>query len=100
MGAALTVPFAMLPQGADLAGALGGAGFEVFALSPQGETDLSRVRAAPRTAVLFGAEGPGLPDEVLARTRTVGIPMRSGFDSLNVATTSGIVLHHIAATRE
>ena len=52
-----------------------------------------------RAAVLFGAEGPGLPDEVLARTRTVRIAMAGGFDSLNVATTSGIVLHHLARGR-
>jgi tRNA G18 (ribose-2'-O)-methylase SpoU len=31
----------------------------------------------------------------MARVRTVGIPMAGGFDSLNVATTSGIVLHHL-----
>jgi tRNA G18 (ribose-2'-O)-methylase SpoU len=31
----------------------------------------------------------------MARVRTVGIPMANGFDSLNVATTSGIVLHHL-----
>jgi len=48
------------------------------------------------TAVLFGAEGPGLSDDVLARCRTVRLAMADGFDSLNVATTSGIVLHHLA----
>ncbi|HWU79192.1 MAG TPA: TrmH family RNA methyltransferase, partial [Caulobacter sp.] len=48
-----------------------------------------------RTAVLLGAEGPGLSTDVMARARTVGIPMAGGFDSLNVATTSGIVLHHL-----
>jgi tRNA G18 (ribose-2'-O)-methylase SpoU len=47
--------------------------------------------------VLFGAEGPGLAPGLLARTRTVSIPMAGGFDSLNVATTAGIVLHHLAA---
>ncbi|OYZ69328.1 MAG: hypothetical protein B7Y12_19455, partial [Rhizobiales bacterium 24-66-13] len=40
----------------------------------------------------------GLPADLLARTRTVSIPMAAGFDSLNVATTSGIVLHHLAGT--
>jgi tRNA G18 (ribose-2'-O)-methylase SpoU len=28
--------------------------------------------------------------------KTVRIPMKGAFDSLNVATTSGIVLHHFA----
>jgi tRNA G18 (ribose-2'-O)-methylase SpoU len=46
--------------------------------------------------VLLGAEGPGLPANLLARARTVRIPMAAGFDSLNVATTSGVVLHQLA----
>ena len=46
--------------------------------------------------MLFGAEGPGLPDAILHRVQTVRITMAGGFDSLNVATTSGIVLHQIA----
>jgi tRNA G18 (ribose-2'-O)-methylase SpoU len=36
---------------------------------------------------------------VLSRARTVTIPMAGGFDSLNVATTSGIALHHLTAAR-
>jgi tRNA G18 (ribose-2'-O)-methylase SpoU len=35
----------------------------------------------------------------MARCRTVRIPMAAGFDSLNVATTSGIVLHRLAELR-
>jgi tRNA G18 (ribose-2'-O)-methylase SpoU len=44
---------------------------------------------------LLGAEGPGLSADVIARAQGIGIPMANGFDSLNVATTSGIVLHHL-----
>jgi tRNA G18 (ribose-2'-O)-methylase SpoU len=99
VGAALTTPFATLPVGADLATTLAGAGFEVLALSPAGETDLDDLRPRARTAVLFGAEGPGLAPEVLAGAHTVRIEMAGGFDSLNVATTSGIVLHRLAAMR-
>lgn len=97
VGAALTVPFARLPVGADLVGTLADAGLAVLALSPRGETPLADLVPPARVAALFGAEGPGLADAVLARTRTVSIPMAGGFDSLNVATTSGIVLHHLAA---
>ncbi len=78
--------------------ALEAASFEVIALSPAGRDVLSHIRPAQRTALLLGAEGPGLPESVLARTRTVSIPMSGGFDSLNVATTSGIALHHLAST--
>jgi tRNA G18 (ribose-2'-O)-methylase SpoU len=45
----------------------------------------------------LGAEGAGLPADILARATTVRIPMAADFDSLNVATTSGIVLHHLTA---
>jgi tRNA G18 (ribose-2'-O)-methylase SpoU len=75
--------------------ALQAASFEVIALSPSGTEVLSQIQPVRRTALILGAEGPGLPPDLLARTRTVSIPMSGGFDSLNVATTSGIALHHL-----
>lgn len=97
VGAALTVPFARAGSAQALVDRLDAAGFEVVALSPSGGEALDRLTPAPRTALLFGAEGPGLPQALLRRCRTVRIPMTRGFDSLNLATTSGIVLHHVAA---
>jgi tRNA G18 (ribose-2'-O)-methylase SpoU len=99
VGAALTLPFARGGGAGDLAARLEAHGFSVLALSPRGETDLVDLQPAARTAVLFGAEGPGLPAAVMARARTVRIEMAGGFDSLNVATTSGIVLHQAVAGR-
>jgi len=99
VGAALTVPFATLDAGQDMTAPLAGRGFEVLALSPAGEASLADLAFSPRQAALFGAEGPGLPAGVLAGARTVRIPMAAGFDSLNVATTSGIVLHRLAELR-
>jgi tRNA G18 (ribose-2'-O)-methylase SpoU len=95
VGGALVVPFTRVPSADALVQALVEASFEVIALSPSGEEVLSEVQPARRTALLLGAEGPGLPPDLLARTRTVSIPMSGGFDSLNVATTSGIALHHL-----
>ena len=95
-GGALVTPFARLAPGEGLVETLEGAGFEVIALSPRGAVELAEVAPAARTAALFGAEGPGLAPELLARARGVRIAMHGGFDSLNVATTSGIVLHHLA----
>ena len=99
VGAALTVRFARLGPEQDMAGLLAGGGFEVLALSPAGEATLRDLVARPRQAVLLGAEGPGLPADVLANCRTVRIPMAGGFDSLNVATAGGIVLHRLAELR-
>jgi tRNA G18 (ribose-2'-O)-methylase SpoU len=95
VGAALTTPFARAGEAEALVTGLEAAGFEVVALSPRGATELRSLAVGPRTAVLLGAEGPGLPDAVLARVRSVSIGMAGGFDSLNVATASGIVLHHL-----
>ncbi|OXE36590.1 MAG: hypothetical protein CGW95_06735 [Phenylobacterium zucineum] len=71
------------------------AGFQSLALSPRGRVRLIDLKPAPRRAVLMGAEGPGLSEAYLSRSETVTIPMTDGFDSLNVATTAGIVLHHL-----
>jgi tRNA G18 (ribose-2'-O)-methylase SpoU len=95
VGAALRVPFARLAADEDPVALLSQGGFETWALSPSGQVRLADARAAARTAVLFGSEGPGLDPALLARVRTLAIPMAAGFDSLNVATTSGIVLHHL-----
>jgi tRNA G18 (ribose-2'-O)-methylase SpoU len=98
-GATLTVPYGRAADAQSLCDALDHAGFDVVALSPAGAFDLSEIAPAPRTALLLGSEGPGLPADILARCRTARIRMAAGFDSLNVATTSGIALHHFARTR-
>lgn len=92
VGATLTVPFARLAG--DWLALLDRHGFDALALSPHRATRLADVPRTPRVALLLGAEGPGLPDAVLARTRAVAIPIVAGFDSLNVATSSGIALAH------
>lgn len=99
VGGALVVPFTRMASVDAMVQALQGASFDVLALSPMGRENLSQVKPSRRTALLLGAEGPGLPPDLLARTRTVSIPMSGGFDSLNVATTSGIALYHLTSQR-
>ncbi|MFC0218147.1 TrmH family RNA methyltransferase [Pseudochelatococcus lubricantis] len=96
VGGALCVPFFRAASAHALVDVLEGAGFAVLAFSPRGREELSALTPPARAALLLGTEGPGLPDDVLARCRTVSIPMHGAFDSLNVATTSGIALHHLA----
>lgn len=96
VGAALLVPFARLSSAGEALDILGSHGFHMLALSPSGAQELHDIEPHARAAVIFGAEGPGLPARLLKRTSTVRIQMSSGFDSLNVATTSGIVLHHLS----
>jgi tRNA G18 (ribose-2'-O)-methylase SpoU len=95
IGATLNVPTAWLAPGEDVVDLLDRHGFQGLALSPAAGETLAALTPPARAAVLLGAEGPGLSQAVMDRVRTIGIPMANGFDSLNVATTSGIVLHHL-----
>jgi tRNA G18 (ribose-2'-O)-methylase SpoU len=99
VGAALTLPIAVGGTAEALVEVLQAAGFEIHALSPAGSVSLDELAVGGRTAILFGAEGPGLPSAILDRVQTVRIDMAGGFDSLNVATTSGIVLHRLSRSR-
>ena len=97
VGAALKVPFARLGPGDDLLQMLAQAGFTALALSPGGSESVAGLARPHRVAVLLGAEGEGLREGVLSRARTLAIPMSPGWDSLNVAAASAIVLHQLVA---
>jgi tRNA G18 (ribose-2'-O)-methylase SpoU len=94
VGAALVVPFVRRGTAEGIVTTLEKAGFSAFALSPSGSCALGNIEPPARAAVVLGAEGPGLPQNLLARMTTLRIPMAPEFDSLNVATSSGIALHH------
>ncbi|AYV49085.1 RNA methyltransferase [Caulobacter flavus] len=95
VGASLSVPTGYIARGVDAVDLLRGAGFTPLALTPSATRTLARLDPPARAAALLGAEGPGLSADVIARAEGIGIPMAGGFDSLNVATTSGVVLHHL-----
>jgi tRNA G18 (ribose-2'-O)-methylase SpoU len=99
MGHVLRIPFAPLAPWPDGLALLRAAGFTLLALtptepaSPLGDLDPARL---PRTALLLGAEGPGLTDAALAAADLrVRIPMAPGVDSLNIATAAAIAFHHL-----
>ncbi len=94
VGAALHVPFAHSGTAEDILGALEKANFATYALSPSSPHLLNTITPPSRAALMVGAEGPGLPAELLNRLATLRIAMAPGFDSLNVATASGIALSH------
>jgi tRNA G18 (ribose-2'-O)-methylase SpoU len=94
MGHVLSLPIAVLPDWpADLE-KVRAAGYETVALTPAADAvDLTEIdaRAHPRTAVLLGAEGPGLTPQAQAAVDVrARIPMRSGVDSLGVAAAAAI----------
>lgn len=97
MAGTLRTPFARLPDWPAAIEQLRRAGFTSVALSTESsapELDTLNDRNA-RIALLLGTEGTGLEDRTRAAAdRIVRIPMSPGVDSLNVATASGIALHH------
>ncbi|QKC95271.1 TrmH family RNA methyltransferase [Mesorhizobium sp. NZP2298] len=96
VGAALKIPFASFTDAPGFVATLAERGFEQFALSPRGRTDIRDARPAERLALYLGTEGEGLPENLLASLQTVRITMSKGFDSLNVAAASAIALHHFS----
>jgi spermidine/putrescine transport system permease protein len=87
------VPFAILPDPwPDALAAVRDAGFQLLALTPAaGAGPLPERAPAERTAVMLGAEGPGLtPGALAAADLRVRIPMAPGVDSLNVATAAAV----------
>ncbi|MBB3654930.1 tRNA G18 (ribose-2'-O)-methylase SpoU [Rhizobium sp. BK650] len=97
VGSVLSTPY---HRGGDALGLLSGLakrGFAISTLSPRGETDIRRIPASDRMALVVGTEGKGLPEAVLSRFRSARIPQSEGLDSLNVATATGIALFAISS---
>ncbi len=77
---------------------LKGAGWWTAGLDGDAPTPLADFRPAPRQVLVLGAEGRGLRPLVRARCDvTVRIPIRPPVESLNVAVSAGIALHHCVA---
>ena len=97
VGAVLRTPLVPSGPARQIVETLQGAGVEVLALTPSADQALADYRRRGPVALLLGSEGPGLPAEVIARCTPIGIPMTGGFDSLNVAATSAVALHHLTS---
>lgn len=103
-GTVLTLPLAMAKGPADMLAALARAGHTVWALTPDPLVSslhdvLSRDGVPERLTLLVGAEGPGLPQDVLQSALPVRLPMACGVDSLNVATAAAVALSHVRLFR-
>lgn len=94
MGQVFSVPYAFLDRWPEGIHDVRAAGFRVLALTPQASaTDLATVRVADdeKVALVFGAEGPGLTEDVMAASdERVRIPMAAGVDSLNVGAAAAV----------
>ena len=100
-GSSLWLPYVQAGDGAGQIAVLQGQGFEVWAMTPREAAEpLHEVAVPDKVAILLGAEGTGLPDDLIGAARAVAIPMRSGFDSVNVATAGAIALSHVFNARQ
>ncbi|HVV20093.1 MAG TPA: RNA methyltransferase [Pseudonocardiaceae bacterium] len=100
MGHVLGVPFTKLTDWPGALERLRADGFRVLALTPARDAVPlpEALRPGARTAVLLGAEGPGLTAAALAAAdERVCIPMAGDVDSLNVATAAAIALYSAGA---
>ncbi|MGH9187775.1 MAG: TrmH family RNA methyltransferase [Acidimicrobiales bacterium] len=99
LGHVLHVPFARLNTWPGGLAMLRSLGFTLVALTPDEDAEpIDELAADPptRTAVLLGAEGPGLSDAAMtAADRRVRIPMVSGVDSINVAAAAAVAFHRL-----
>ena len=100
MGSVLRTPYARARDWPDDLARLKNEGFTIAALTPRiGAVDLVKYVRQPggRFALLFGTEGTGLTREAeeIADIR-LRIPIAAGVDSLNLATATGIALHHFS----
>lgn len=97
MGAVFQIPWAYAEGITSL---LKQYGFESVCTALSSDSvSLEKFSAEPgsRYAVIFGSEGYGLPQEVIAScNHTVKIPMQPGVDSLNVGAAAAIVLWHFS----
>jgi tRNA G18 (ribose-2'-O)-methylase SpoU len=101
-GATLLLPFARCASWPRELEKLRAAGWTVLAAVAQPDAvdvrELGVTRALPeRVCLVLGSEGSGLSDAARAAADAcITVRMRAGFDSLNVATASGILLHHFS----
>jgi tRNA G18 (ribose-2'-O)-methylase SpoU len=110
LGHVLHVPHARVGTILEVFDTIRTAGHRIVALTPRAgcaDLDVTDVDVAATRGILddpvalvIGPEGPGLGDQVIAAAdHAVAIPMAPGVDSLNVATSLGVVAAFAAAHR-
>ncbi len=97
-GAVEHVRSAVVDKLAKIAPALEESGFEILAFEgrPKGRTDFRLHSYKPPLALVMGSEGRGVSGPLLrACGEILYIPMRGRLNSLNVASSTAVVLHHV-----
>lgn len=94
MGALFNVPVAHAATAEDFLSWAGEHGITVATTSAAAETNFWHMEYPTPLAIMLGAEGPGLPPDVLARGELrLHIPMVGTAESLNLAVSAGVLLY-------
>jgi len=94
MGSLLRVPFLEDQDMGACLEKLRSRGYQIWATAPRGASSFWEVDFSRPTAVLFGQEGAGLPDDLTKSADGLfTIPMAAEVDSLNVAMAVGLVIY-------
>jgi TrmH family RNA methyltransferase len=101
MGSLFRVPFLENQDLPDCLKKLWSQGYQTWATAIRGQPSFWEVDFSRPTAVLFGQEGAGLPEELMrAADGLFTIPMASRVDSLNVAMAAGLVIYEAWRQRQ
>lgn len=99
LGTRFTVPVAEAPTGEVIAW-LRERSIRTVAATPDGATVYTSIPLTGPVAIVTGSEAEGLSDEWLAAAdATVAIPMRGVADSLNLATSTALLLYEVVRQR-
>jgi len=100
LGTRFTVPVAEAPTGEVIAW-LRARGIAAIAATPDATTIYTKAELTGPVAIVTGSEADGLSTEWLAAAEaTVTIPMRGVADSLNLATSTALLLYEVVRQRE
>lgn len=95
VGTVLTQNWCRTGSAGELIHAVEAAGYTPVALTPKAKRTLADLDPTRKHALVVGAEGPGLPEQILERVEGLRIAMEPDVDSLNVATSAAIVLSRL-----
>ena len=94
-GAAYELPIALCTDGLSFINELKQVGFKIYAANAGGKST-KEFEFGPKTALIMGSEGEGIPNKVLQKCdESLGINMRKDWDSLNVSVAFGILFDRI-----
>ena len=100
MGSILRLPLAKIADIGSFLGECGRKGFQTAALVLNGSETLYALDLTRPTVLILGQEGSGLDQDITAAVEhRIRIPMADTIDSLNVATSSAVVLYEAVRQR-